>query len=41
MDFRLPAVRRATLLVVALTAVNLAILLLAGYGALHSMESPS
>src|SRR6185503_9641898 len=37
MDFRLPAVRRATLLVVALTAVNLAILLLAGYGALHSM----
>jgi len=41
MDFRLPAVRRATLLVAALTAVNLAILLLAGYGALHSMESPS
>ena len=41
MDFRLPEVRRAALIVVALTAVNLVILLLAGYGSLHWMESPA
>jgi len=40
-DFRLASVRRATLLVTALTAVNIVILLLAGYGSLHWMESPS
>ena len=41
LDFRLPAVRRTTLVIAALTAVNLVILLLAGYGTLHWMESPS
>jgi nitrate/TMAO reductase-like tetraheme cytochrome c subunit len=41
LDFRLQAVRRVTLLVIALTAVNLLLLLLAGYGTLHWMESPS
>ena len=40
LDFRRPAVRRTTLLIVALTGVNLMILLLAGYGSLHWMESP-
>ena len=40
LDFRVAKVRRATLLIVALTAVNLMILLLAGYGSLHWMESP-
>jgi len=40
-DFRKPRVRRITLAVIALTAVNLVILLLAGYGTLHWMESPS
>ena len=40
LDFRLPKVRRATLLIAGLTAVNLMILLLAGYGSLHWMESP-
>jgi hypothetical protein len=41
LDFRRPEVRRTTLMITALTAVNLAILLLAGYGSLHWMESPS
>ena len=41
LDFRRPAVRRTTLLIAALTAVNLVILLLAGYGSLHWMESPT
>ena len=41
MDFRKPRVRRITLAVIALSAVNLVILLLAGYGTLHWMESPS
>ena len=41
LDFRRPEVRRTTLLVIALTAVNLVILLVAGYGSLHWMESPS
>ena len=40
-DFRKPRVRRITLAVIALSAVNLVILLLAGYGTLHWMESPS
>ena len=40
LDFRRPVVRRTTLLIVALTGVNLVILLLAGYGSLHWMESP-
>jgi hypothetical protein len=39
-DFRLPQVRRAALLITALTAVNIVIILLAGYGTLHWMESP-
>jgi nitrate/TMAO reductase-like tetraheme cytochrome c subunit len=40
-DFRSPATRRWATGVVALTAVNLAIILVAGYGSLHYMESPS
>jgi nitrate/TMAO reductase-like tetraheme cytochrome c subunit len=40
-DFRRPETRRRALLVVALTAVNAVIVLLAGYGSLHHMESPS
>lgn len=40
-DFRRPSVRRTTLLIAALTAVNVVIVLLAGYGTLHSMESPA
>jgi hypothetical protein len=40
LDFRLPAVRRTALGVAALTAVNVVIVLLAGYGSLHWMESP-
>jgi hypothetical protein len=40
-DFRQPRVRRMTLVITALTAVNVVILLLAGYGSLHWMESPS
>ncbi len=39
-DLRVARVRRVTLVVVALTAVNVAIVLLAGYGGLHAMESP-
>ena len=41
LDFRTPRVRRTTLVIFALTAANLIILLLAGYGTLHWMESPS
>ena len=41
LDFGSPATRRRVLMVVALTAVNIVIVLVAGYGALHSMESPS
>jgi len=41
LDFGRPSVRRGALIVTALTAVNIVILLLAGYGSLHSMESPS
>jgi hypothetical protein len=40
-DFRLAKVRRLTLLFVALTAVNVIIVLVAGYGSLHFMESPT
>ena len=40
LDFRLPHVRRVSLVIVALTAVNMVILLVAGYGSLHWMDSP-
>jgi hypothetical protein len=40
-DFRRADVRRRTLLFVGLTALNVVIVLLAGYGSLHWMESPS
>ena len=40
-DFRHASVRRTSFLIVTLTAVNLGIVLLAGYGSLHWMESPS
>ena len=39
-DFRIASVRRTTLLIALLTAVNVVIILLAGYGGLHAMESP-
>ena len=39
-DFRSAATRRKAVLVAALTGVNIVIVLLAGYGSLHSMESP-
>jgi hypothetical protein len=39
-DFRHPVVRRRVLLLVALTGANIVIILLAGYGGLHAMESP-
>jgi hypothetical protein len=41
LDFRRPRVRHVTLVIAALTAVNVVLLLLAGYGSLHWMESPS
>jgi hypothetical protein len=41
LDFRLAGVRRTALAITALTAVNIVIVLLAGYGSLHWMESPS
>jgi hypothetical protein len=41
LDFRRADVRRAAILITALTAVNVMILLLAGYGSLHWMESPT
>lgn len=40
-DFRQPRVRRFALVVTALTAVNIVIVLVAGYGSLHYMESPT
>ena len=40
-DFRKAHVRRYALIFTALTAANLAIVLVAGYGSLHYMESPS
>jgi hypothetical protein len=39
-DFRRTNVRRSALLVVLLTVVNVIIVLLAGYGSLHAMDSP-
>ena len=39
-DFRRPEVRRTALMIVALTAVNVVIVLLAGYGGLHAMDTP-
>ena len=39
-DFRSKTVRRRALLILALTTVNVVIVLVAGYGSLHSMESP-
>jgi len=39
-DFRRASVRRTALAITALTAVNIVIILLAGYGSLHWMESP-
>ena len=41
LDFRRASVRRTALLITALTAVNIVIVLLAGYGSLHWMESPT
>jgi nitrate/TMAO reductase-like tetraheme cytochrome c subunit len=40
-DFRLAGVRRTALVVTGLTAVNVIIVLLAGYGSLRWMESPT
>ena len=40
-DFRNPATRRRAVMFTALTAVNIVIVLLAGYQSLHYMESPS
>lgn len=40
LDFRRPAVRRTTLMIAALTAVNVSIVMVAAYGGLHSMETP-
>src|SRR5512133_2250040 len=39
-DFNQPWVRWRALMFVALTAVNIVIILLAGYGSLHWMDSP-
>src|SRR5262245_58103918 len=39
-DFRRPEVRVTALVIAALTAANIAIVMLAGYGGLHWMESP-
>jgi len=39
-DFRRPQVRRAALMIAAVTAVNIVLILLAGYGGLHAMETP-
>ena len=41
LDFHRPRVRRIALAITALTALNAVILLLAGYGSLHWMESPN
>jgi hypothetical protein len=40
-DLRVPRVRKTTVLIVALSAVNVLIILLAGYGSVHWMESPT
>lgn len=39
-DFNQPLLRRRALLLVALTTVNVIVILLAGYGSLHWMDSP-
>jgi hypothetical protein len=41
LDFSQPNVRRAALIFTALTTVNVVIILLAGYGSLHWMDSAS
>ena len=41
LDFRQASIRRTALAITALTAVNIVIVLLAGYGSLHWMESPT
>src|SRR5262245_2798345 len=40
-DFRRASVRRTAVVITALTSVNVIIILLAGYGSLHWMESPT
>src|SRR4051794_8443396 len=40
-DFRRAEVRRTALVIAGLTAVNVVIVLLAGYGGLHAMETPA
>lgn len=40
-DLRLPSVRRMALLITSLVALNLVVMLVAGYGGLHWMESPT
>jgi NapC/NirT cytochrome c family, N-terminal region len=40
-DLRVPRVRKTAVLITALTAINALIILLAGYGSLHWMESPT
>jgi len=40
LDFRRSEVRRGALIILALTAANIVIVLLAGYGGLHAMETP-
>jgi len=41
LDFRQASVRRTALVITALTSANIVIVLLAGYGSLHWMESPA
>lgn len=41
LDFRRTGVRRMVLIVIALTVVNVTIILAAGYGSLHYMDSPT
>ena len=41
LDFRQAGVRRTALVITGLTAANVVIVLLAGYGSLHWMESPA
>ena len=40
-DLRVPATRRVTLAIVALTVANLAIISVAAFGGMHAMESPT
>jgi nitrate/TMAO reductase-like tetraheme cytochrome c subunit len=41
LDFRHPSVRRTALMIASITAGNIVLVLLAGYGGLHWMESPA